>query len=116
MPEIPASTVKAYYGSNGVDTPQRSELIAATHTQEEIRKYLDADSVAYLSPDGMMGAVRGGRAKYCTSCYTGVYPIAFPRDETAYLQLALKLNPDVATSAEADHAVLPDFETDPVIG
>ena len=45
----------------GVDTPRRSELIAATHTLEEIRKYLDADSVAYLSLDGLTGAVRGGR-------------------------------------------------------
>jgi amidophosphoribosyltransferase len=78
----------------GVDTPRRSELIAATHTLEEIRKYLDADSVAYLSLDGMTGAVNGGRSKYCTSCYTGVYPVAFPRDEAAYLQLALKLNDD----------------------
>jgi amidophosphoribosyltransferase len=76
----------------GVDTPRRSELIAATHTLEEIRKYLDADSVAYLSLDGLTGAVKGGRSKYCTSCYTGVYPVAFPRDEAAYLQLALKLN------------------------
>jgi amidophosphoribosyltransferase len=78
----------------GVDTPRRSELIAATHTLEEIRKYLDADSVAYLSLEGLTGAVSGGRSKYCTSCYTGVYPVAFPRDEAAYLQLALKLNGD----------------------
>ena len=80
----------------GVDTPRRSELIAATHTLEEIRKYLDADSVAYLSLDGLTGAVAGGKSKYCTSCYTGVYPVAFPRDEAAYLQLALKLNPEAA--------------------
>jgi amidophosphoribosyltransferase len=78
----------------GVDTPRRSELIAATHTLAEIRKYLDADSVAYLSLDGLTSAVNGGRSRYCTSCYTGVYPVAFPRDEAAYLQLALKLNAD----------------------
>jgi amidophosphoribosyltransferase len=78
----------------GVDTPRRSELIAATHTMEEIRKYLDADSVAYLSLDGLTAGVKGGRSKYCTSCYTGVYPVEFPRDEAAYLQLALKLNPE----------------------
>ncbi len=76
----------------GVDTPRRSELIGATHTLEEIRKYVDADSVAYLSLDGLMGAVKGGGSQYCSSCYTGVYPVAFPRDEAAYLQLALKLN------------------------
>jgi amidophosphoribosyltransferase len=82
----------------GVDTPRRSELIAATHTLEEIRKYLNADSVAYLSLDGLTGAVRDGRSKYCTSCYTGVYPVAFPKDEAAYLQLALKLNPEPAAA------------------
>jgi amidophosphoribosyltransferase len=75
----------------GVDTPQRSELIAATHTLEEIRKYLQADSVGYLSLEGMMQAV-GERAGYCSSCYTGHYPIEFPRDQRTYLQLALKLD------------------------
>jgi len=98
----------------GVDTPRRSELIAATHTLEEIRKYLDADSVAYLSLDGLTSAVRGGRSKYCTSCYTGVYPVAFPRDETAYLQLALKLNGDGATAGEV--AVPAGVGIDPVAG
>ena len=74
----------------GVDTPNRSELIAATHTAEEIRKYVEADSLAYLSLDGLKAAVGSQQSSYCTSCYTGVYPVAFPRDEQAYLQLALK--------------------------
>ncbi len=75
----------------GVDTPSRSELIAATHTIEEIRKYVEADSVAYLSIEGLRAAVGPEQAgSYCTSCYTGVYPLPFPRDERAYLQLALK--------------------------
>jgi hypothetical protein len=47
----------------------------------------------------LTGAVSGGTSKYCTSCYTGVYPVAFPRDEAAYLQLALKLNPEPAPSS-----------------
>lgn len=76
----------------GVDTPRRSELIAATHTLEEIRKYLAADSVAYLSLEGLLTAVGKKRDQYCTSCYTGRYPVAFPRDENAYLQLTLKLD------------------------
>jgi amidophosphoribosyltransferase len=96
----------------GVDTPRRSELIAATHTLEEIRKYLDADSIAYLSLEGMTGVVKGGRSSYCTSCYTGVYPVAFPRDEAAYLQLALKLNGEPAAEA-ARPAPVP--ESDPVV-
>jgi amidophosphoribosyltransferase len=75
----------------GVDTPSRSELIAATHSLEEITTYLDADSVGYLSLEGLMSAVGSQRGSYCSSCYTGVYPVPFPRDEASYLQLALKL-------------------------
>ena len=77
----------------GVDTPRRSELIAATHTLDEIRRYLGADTLAYLSLEGLTASV-GAPKGYCTSCYTGEYPVAFPRNEQAYLQLALKLNGD----------------------
>ena len=97
----------------GVDTPRRAELIGATHSLEEIRKYLDADSLAYLSLDGLKDGVKGGRTDYCTSCYTGVYPVAFPRDEAAYLQLALKLNGD-SPSAERPPVPQAEFENDPV--
>ena len=76
----------------GVDTPRKTELIAATHTLDEIREYLEADSVAYLSIDGLLSAVGSERTSYCTSCYTGVYPVDFPRDQASYLQLALKLD------------------------
>jgi amidophosphoribosyltransferase len=75
----------------GVDTPQRSELIAATHSLDEIRRYIGADSLGYLSLDGLLSAVDDARPHYCTSCYTGEYPVAFPKDEKTYLQLALKL-------------------------
>jgi amidophosphoribosyltransferase len=74
----------------GVDTPSKAELIAATHTLDEIKKYVDADSLSYLSLAGLRSAVGAQQNDYCTSCYTGVYPVAFPRDEQAYLQLALK--------------------------
>ena len=76
----------------GVDTPRKAELIGATHTIEEIREFLEADSVGYLSLDGMLSAVQSERSSYCTSCYTGVYPVAFPQDDATYLQLALKLD------------------------
>jgi amidophosphoribosyltransferase len=75
----------------GVDTPSRAELIAATHTHEEVRKYVEADTLAYLSIEGLRAAVGADQQSYCTSCYTGVYPVAFPRNEQAYLQLALKV-------------------------
>src|SRR5262249_18115184 len=88
----------------GVDTPRRSELIAATHTLDEIRTYLDADSVAYLSLEGLMSAVGSGSTSYCTSCYTGHYPVSFPRDEATYLQLALKLEKVDKTETAASTA------------
>jgi amidophosphoribosyltransferase len=74
----------------GVDTPSRKDLIGATHTVEEIREFLEADSLAYLSLKGLREAVGDTRNTYCTSCYTGVYPVSFPQNEEAYLQLALK--------------------------
>jgi amidophosphoribosyltransferase len=75
----------------GVDTPSKSELIAATHTLEEIRDFLEADSVAYLSLEGLLSAVKTERNSYCTSCYTGNYPVPVPSDEATHRQLALTL-------------------------
>jgi amidophosphoribosyltransferase len=74
----------------GVDTPSRKELIGATHTVEEIRKYIEADSLSYLSLEGLRAAVGPGRVLLHLLLH-GVYPVAFPRDEQAYLQLALKV-------------------------
>jgi amidophosphoribosyltransferase len=76
----------------GVDTPRKQELIAATHTLTEIRDFLECDSIGYLSLEGLLTAVGRERSSYCSSCYTGVYPVEFPRDEATYLQLALKLD------------------------
>ena len=75
----------------GVDTPRKSELIAATHTIDEIREFLEADSVAYLSLEGLLSAVNTERTSYCTSCYTGNYPVPVPSRAT-HLQLALTLD------------------------
>jgi amidophosphoribosyltransferase len=82
----------------GVDTPSKSELIAASHSIEEIREFLEADTVAYLSLEGLLSAVGTERKSYCTSCYTGNYPVPVPRDEATYLQLALKLDKDEAVT------------------
>jgi amidophosphoribosyltransferase len=73
----------------GVDTPRRSELIAATHSLEEIRKYLEADTLRYLSLEGMLGALNAHGSHYCTSCYTGVYPVPFPLEHAKQVQLKL---------------------------
>jgi len=68
-------------------------LIAATHSLEEIRKYVGADTIGYLSLGGLLSSVKVKGASYCTSCYTGNYPVAFPRDHSGYLQLSLKPEP-----------------------
>jgi amidophosphoribosyltransferase len=74
----------------GVDMATYPELIAHRMDIAEIQDSLGVDSLAYLSLDGLLQAVGKQRGSYCTSCYTGVYPVAIPRDEHAYLQLALK--------------------------
>jgi len=59
----------------GVDTPSKRELIAANKSVEEIREFIGADSLAYLSLDGLKKACGDGeKTTYCTACYTGVYP------------------------------------------
>jgi amidophosphoribosyltransferase len=59
----------------GVDTPSKKQLIAANKSIEEIREYIGADSLAYLSLDGMKKACGEGElTNYCTACYTGKYP------------------------------------------
>jgi len=58
----------------GVDTPNRSELIASNHNVEEIRRFVEADSLGYLSIEGLRKAVDDDRHEYCYACYTGDYP------------------------------------------
>jgi len=59
----------------GVDTPNRSELIASSHSVEEIRRFVEADSLGYLSLASLRKAVADeARHEYCYACYTGDYP------------------------------------------
>jgi len=58
----------------GIDTPTKEELIASTHTVEEIRRFLGADSLGYLSLDGLRQAVGDIDGRYCLACYTCSYP------------------------------------------
>jgi amidophosphoribosyltransferase len=71
----------------GIDTPSRSELIASSHSIDEIARYVTADSVAYLTVDALHKAVGGGTG-YCNACFTGEYPVAFEKP-TNRRQLAL---------------------------
>jgi amidophosphoribosyltransferase len=67
----PPTISPCYYG---VDTPRREELIAANNSVEEIRQYLAADSLGYVSLPSLRAAVRDTKGDFCTSCYTGNYP------------------------------------------
>jgi amidophosphoribosyltransferase len=67
----------------GVDTGRRGELIAATNGLDEIRRLIDADSLGYLSEEGLLAAVgrdTGGERRHCTACFDGHYPIDVPMD------------------------------------
>ena len=61
----------------GIDFPDRSKLMAANNSLEEIRKYLNADSLHYLSLEGMVKATGFPKEKFCMACYTGNYPVAY---------------------------------------
>jgi amidophosphoribosyltransferase len=67
----PPTISPCYYG---IDTPRREELIAAQQSPEEIRKFLGADSLGYLSLESLREAVGDTQGKFCTACYTGAYP------------------------------------------
>ncbi len=67
----PPTISPCYYG---VDTPNKEELIASSHSVEEIRKYVEADSLGYLSMEGLRQAVADHDNRYCYACYTARYP------------------------------------------
>ncbi len=72
----------------GIDISTSGELIAASNSVQEIRDYLQADSLAYLSHEGMMRVARAGEEAYCSACLTGEYPILAPwRDGQQQLPL-----------------------------
>ncbi len=79
----PPTSYPCFYG---IDTPTRQELIASTHSVEEIRKYITADTLGYISMDGIQKVVPH-RMNYCAACFDGGYPVPFPGEKM--LQLGL---------------------------
>jgi amidophosphoribosyltransferase len=61
----------------GIDFPDRSKLMAANYSLDEICKYLSADSLGYLSLDGMVKATGQEKNAFCMACYDGNYPVAY---------------------------------------
>jgi amidophosphoribosyltransferase len=72
----------------GIDTPMKSELIASSHTVEEINRYISSDTLGYLSLEGLKRCVGDDNSNFCYACFTGGYPIKFPsRMEESRLRL-----------------------------
>ena len=70
-------TGPCYYG---IDTPTKAELIASSHSLEQIRHHLGVDTLGYLSLDGMLRAMGGDATEFCHACFSGDYPTAIPDD------------------------------------
>ncbi len=73
-----------YYG---IDTPTRKELIGASHNVDEIQRYLSADTLGYLSLEGMLKATGSDPNDFCHACFTGQYKVGFDSGERAQLRL-----------------------------
>jgi|YelNatPaOPRAMG01_1025707.scaffolds.fasta_scaffold07788_7 amidophosphoribosyltransferase len=96
----PPTTHSCFYG---IDTPTREELLASTHSIDEIRQFITADSLGYLSWEGLysfLDAERNGARGFCDACFTGDYPIDIPRERVAH-QLRLFDASERASSDEA---------------
>lgn len=72
----------------GVDTPTRKELIASTHSLEEIKKYITPESLCYLSLEGLLKVVPNSK-QYCTACFDNNYPVFSPEDKAEQIELFL---------------------------
>lgn len=73
----------------GIDTPTRRELIASTHLLDEIRKYVTADTLSYLSLEGLKKIVPDSH-NYCTACFDCDYPISFPGEHLKQMEFLFK--------------------------
>jgi amidophosphoribosyltransferase len=81
----PPTTGPCYYG---IDTPLKSELIASSHEVDEIRRFVEADSLAYLSHEGLLAAADDAPGRrHCTACFSGRYPVAVTLPDESQLRL-----------------------------
>ncbi len=68
----------------GIDTPSAKQLVASEHTVEDICSIIGADSLAYLSLEGLLKAPRGCFSNFCTGCFKGNYPVEVPKEGSKY--------------------------------
>jgi amidophosphoribosyltransferase len=104
----------------GIDFASRAELIANGATIEEISQAIGADSLGYISEDGMIAATQQPRERLCTACFTGKYPIELPSADKLGKNL-LERRETRAAEAEIAHdgdaapeAASPERETVPI--
>jgi amidophosphoribosyltransferase len=76
----PPTTHSCYYG---VDTPDRDDLIASSMSEKEICEYIRADSLGYLSLEGMLEAIGLAPNSTCSACWTGKYPTLIVNSKAA---------------------------------
>ena len=106
----PPTTHSCFYG---IDTPERGKLLAARHSVEEMAQLIGADSLAFISLDGLYRALgragprREGKPRFCDACFTGEYPIALPdMQDNSDRQLSPARKPSVtAPSCRAARAI-----------
>ena len=75
----PPTSYPCFYG---IDTPNRKELISSSHSVEEINNYITSDTLGYLSLEGVRKACQMeslGLSEFCDACFSGRYPVKFPR-------------------------------------
>ena len=95
----------------GMDTGSRGELLAANLTVDEIREYLDVDSLAYLTIDRLMDSTGAVGAGFCNACLSGEYPVEIPANLSKSLLEPAGLRDGtggvVPTPSEDPHGGLP---------
>jgi amidophosphoribosyltransferase len=84
----PPTTGPCHYG---IDTPELDELIASIHSVPEIAEFIEADSLGYLSQEGLLQSIGNDGHKYCSACFSGNYPVPLPEGGRKQLKLFEKV-------------------------
>jgi len=90
----PPYVSSCYYG---IDTPRRDDLVAANLSIEEVREKIGADSLAYLSLEGLRGSVTGDDDSYCVACFTAEYPTPLSDELSTQMELFMPAGAGPAT-------------------
>jgi amidophosphoribosyltransferase len=99
----PPTTRSCFYG---IDTPTQEELLASDHSIEEIRRWITADSLGYLSWDGLYSFQGEEREGFCDACFTGRYPVEIPKSHTPH-QMTLFERPATNHNGEPGAIIRP---------